>query len=189
MRNQEEYKDIADGDKSKDGQEGKPSILKDWIIPLLTALILVLLINKFAFFIAKIPSESMVPTLNVGDRLIVTRIYNKDKLKRQDIIVFKSKEKDETMIKRLIGLPGDKVEIKAGVVSVNGTKLEENYIGQPDTLSGSYTVPKGKYFFLGDNRLRSADSRYWDDPYIDEADIEGKAQFKIFPFSDIGKLK
>lgn len=175
--------------KEKSKKVEEPSILKDWVIPIVLALSIVFILNEFVFFIAKIPSESMVPALNVGDRLIVTRVHNKEKLKQGDIIVFYSQEKKETMIKRLIGLPGDKVEIKAGVVSVNGNILKENYIGQPDTLSGSYVVPKGKYFFLGDNRLISADARYWNNPYIDGKDIQGKAQIKIYPFSDIHVLK
>ena len=83
------------------------------------ALVLAFLINKFLIFKVKIPSESMVPTLNVGDRLFVTRIYNPEKLKRGDIVVFHSDEKNEDMIKRLIGLPGDKVVIKDGIVTVN----------------------------------------------------------------------
>ena len=82
------------------------------------------------------------------------------------------------MIKRLIGLPGDKVIIKDGVVSVNGETLQENYIGTADNYTGEFEVPEGKYFFLGDNRYWSLDSRYWNDPYIDGSEIKGKATNK-----------
>lgn len=167
----------------------KTGILYDWIIPIVTAVILATLINKFIVFKVKIPSESMVPTLNVGDRLFVTRIYNRDKLERGDIVVFYSREEDESMIKRLIGLPGDEVVLTDGVVTVNGETLVEDYIGTPDNFNGIYNVPEGKYFFLGDNRLRSKDSRYWINSYIDGKDIKGKAVLKVYPFSDIGFIK
>lgn len=167
----------------------KSGILYDWIIPIVTAVILATLINKFIVFKVKIPSESMVPTLNVGDRLFVTRVYNRDKLERGDIVVFYSREEDESMIKRLIGLPGDEVVITDGVVTVNGETLVEDYIGTPDNFNGIYNVPEGKYFFLGDNRLRSKDSRYWINSYIDGKDIKGKAVLKVYPFSDIGFIK
>ena len=98
-------------------------------------------------------------------------------------------EKDEDMIKRLIGLPGDKVIIKDGVVSVNGETLQENYIGTADNYTGEFEVPEGKYFFLGDNRYWSLDSRYWNDPYIDGSEIKGKAQIKVYPWKDFGKIE
>jgi signal peptidase I len=167
----------------------KSGIVYDWIIPIVTAVILATLINKFIVFKVKIPSESMVPTLNVGDRLFVTRVYNRDKLERGDIVVFYSREEDESMIKRLIGLPGDEVVITDGVVTVNGKTLVEDYIGTPDNFNGTYYVPEGKYFFLGDNRLRSKDSRYWINSYIDSKDIKGKAVLKVYPFSDIGFIE
>lgn len=170
-------------------QNEKTGLLYDWIIPIGVAIVLAFLINKFIVFKVKIPSESMVPTLNVGDRLFVTRIYNKEKMERGDIIVFYSKELEESLIKRLIGLPGDEVVINDGVVTVNGETLVEDYIGTPDNFNGTYSVPEGKYFFLGDNRLRSKDSRYWIDPYIDAKEIKGEARLKVYPFSDIGLIE
>ena len=148
----------------------KTNFFTEWVVPILIALVLAFLINKFLIFKVKIPSESMVPTLNVGDRLFVTRIHNPEKLKRGDIVVFHSDEKNEDMIKRLIGLPGDKVVIKDGIVTVNGETLKEN-------------------FFLGDNRYWSLDSRYWENPYIDGSKIKGKAQIKVYPWSEFGKIK
>ncbi|MGG7059986.1 signal peptidase I [Clostridium tertium] len=172
--------------------KGKNSIknfIYEWGIPIVSAIIIALLINKYLLFKVLIPSESMVPTLNVGDRLFVTRVYNLDKLKRGDIVVFYSEELQADLIKRLIGLPGDKIKIENGVVSVNGEVLQEDYIGAEDNFNGEYEVPEGKYFFLGDNRLYSKDSRYWINPYIDGKDITGKAQIKVYPFDEIGKVK
>lgn len=174
------------GDKNENPMS---NFIKEWAIPIISAIILAFLINKFLIFKVLIPSESMVPTLNVDDRLFVTRVYNPDKLKRGDIIVFYSEELQESLIKRLIGLPGDKIKIENGTVFVNGEKLEENYIGNADKFNGEYTVPEGKYFFLGDNRLVSKDSRYWINPYIEGKDIKGKAQIKVYPLNEIGKVR
>ena len=174
-----------------DGKEKNTikNFIYEWAFPVVSAVIIAILINKFLLFKVLIPSESMVPTLNVNDRLFVTRVYNLEKLKRGDILVFYSEELQEDLIKRLIGLPGDKIQIINGVVSVNGEVLEEDYIGAEDNFSCEYEVPEGKYFFLGDNRLYSKDSRYWINPYIDGEDIAGKAQIKVYPFDEIGKIK
>ena len=163
----------------------KSNFFSDWIVPIVIAVILAILINRFLIFKVKIPSESMVPTLNVGDRLFVTRVYNPENLKRGDIVVFYSEEKNEDMIKRLIGLPGDKIVIKDGTVIVNNETLKENYIGTADNYNGEFIVPEGKYFFLGDNRYWS----YWEDPYIDASEIKGKAQVKVYPWKDFGKIE
>lgn len=165
------------------------NIITDWIVPVIAAIIIATLINKFLIFKVLIPSKSMVPTLNVNDRLFVSRVYNPENLKRGDIVVFESDELDETLIKRLIGLPGDRIRIENGFVYVNGEQLIEDYIGENDSFNGEYEVPEGKYFFLGDNRLWSKDSRYWKNPYIDEDHIIGKAQIKVYPFNEIGKIK
>lgn len=167
----------------------KNGFFYEWVVPIIVAMVLALLINKFIIFKVYIPSESMVPTLNVDDRLFVTRVYNEEKLERGDIVVFNSEELGEKLIKRLIGLPGDKILIDNGEVYVNGEKLVEDYIGTVDRFNGEYEVPEGKYFFLGDNRLYSKDSRYWINPYIDGEDIIGKAQFKVYPFSEMGKIE
>lgn len=175
--------------KRSTNKKKKSNFFKEWIIPIGLALVIAILINKFVIFKVYIPTESMVPTLNVEDRLLVTRLYNLEKIQRGDILVFYSDELQESLIKRVIGLPGDVVTIKEGAVYVNQKLLDEPYIGEADKFNGSYEVPEGKYFFLGDNRLWSKDSRYWEDPYVDGSKIEGKAQIKVYPFNQIGKLK
>lgn len=161
--------------------------IREWIICIGIALVIALLINKFLIFKVYIPSKSMVPTLNKGDQLFVTRIYNYDKIERGDILVFYFEEGKETYIKRVIGLPGDTVKIVDGIVSINGEELKEDYIKNNDYDENSeFTVPEGKYFFLGDNRAVSNDSRKWKNPYVDEEDIKAKAVLKVYPFSDFG---
>lgn len=164
--------------------------VKDWIICIIIAVIATVLINKFLIYKVYIPSSSMVPTLNKGDQLFVTKVYNPEKLKTGDIVVFYSRENKDTYIKRLIGCPGDNVKIEKGVVYVNDKKINQDYVVyDDDTFSGEYNVPEGKYFFLGDNRPVSNDSRKWKNPFVDEDDIEGKAVLKVYPFKDFGLLK
>ncbi|MCR1952225.1 signal peptidase I [Bacillus cereus] len=162
---------------------------KDWGIPIVSAIIIAVLINKFLIFKVYIPSESMAPTINKDDRLIISRIYNPDSIKRGDILVFESKELQETLVKRVIGLPGDSITISEGIVTINGEILEEEYVKNNSfEYKGEFTVPSEKYLFLGDNRSNSNDSRFWINPYIDFNDIEGKATIRIYPFKYFGRL-
>lgn len=164
-------------------------IISEWTIPIISAIILAFLINKFLIFKAYIPSESMIPTINKYDRLLVSRMHNSKSIERGDILVFKSEELKETLIKRVIGLPGDNIKIKKGIVIINDEVLDEDYIQNNEfDYNGEFTVPSGKYFFLGDNRNNSIDSRFWNNPYIDFKDIYGKALIRIYPFEYFGKL-
>lgn len=165
--------------KSKD-------LITEWVYPVIIAIILAFIINKFIIFKIQIPSGSMIPTINIGDNLFAHRVYNVKNLDRGDLVVFKFAPKDELYIKRLIGLPNDIISIANGVVSINGEILEENYVKNQLDFNGEYIVPEGKYFFLGDNRFNSTDSRFWENPYIDAKDIKGKAFVKVYPFNDIG---
>lgn len=163
--------------------------IKEWVIPIAIAFIIALAINKFLFFKIIVPTESMYPTIKPHDRIVVTRVYNPQNLKRGQIVVFYSEELGERLVKRLIGLPGDKIDIKEGTVYVNGEKLNEPYVVNRDNMSGTYKVPQGEYFFLGDNRPNSEDSRYWQYPYIKSDQIEGKAVFILYPFNRVRMLK
>lgn len=162
----------------------------DWIIPIAIAIVAALLIRKFVFFTIKVPTGSMQPTIAIGDKIIVTKVYNTNKLKRGDIIVFFSKEYNERMVKRLIGLPGDTVEVtEKGEVVINGKIQVEKYVVYNGGKTGSFKVPKDSFLFLGDDRPISEDSRWWKNPYISKDDIQGKARFVIMPLDRIGKLK
>ena len=166
------------------------SFLWGWIVPVLVAFILAMLIKQFIFFNINVPTASMYPTIKPEDRIAVTRIYNKSKLKRGDIVVFHSKELNEDLVKRLIGLPGETVEVSEdGKVTVNGTLLKQQYVVYNGGKGGSYKVPQDSYFFLGDNRGDSKDSRYWNNPYIDKKDIMGIARIVLYPFNRFGTLK
>lgn len=148
-----------------------------------------MLLYYFAFFIVIVPSASMYPTIKIGDRIVTTKIYNVSSIKRGDILVFHSDELNETMIKRVIGLPNDNINIDFnGNVFVNNVKLDEYYVKYTDNREGDYTVPEGEYFFLGDYREHSFDSRSWNDPFIPAEDVLGKAKYIIFPFKRFSVL-
>lgn len=164
-------------------------VVKNLMPYIVGVIIIIFLLYKFVFFMIVVPSASMYPTIKIGDRIATTRIYDLESVKRGDILVFYSKELHETMVKRVIGLPNDSVLIdEEGEVFINNEKLEEPYVKYPDNKSGSFKVPEGEYFFLGDARDHSYDSRSWEDPYIPEDDILGKAQIILFPFSRISVM-
>ena len=129
-----------------------------------------------------IPSESMVPTFEVGDRVFVNKfIYRFREPKQGEIVVFKSIEgEQEDLIKRVVGVPGDTITLDNGMLLVNGVPKDEPYVNHqlPDPSSfGPITVPEGKVFVLGDNRANSRDSRFFGPLPIQ--DVEGEA-FVIF---------
>ncbi len=170
-------------------------ILIEWGVPIVGAYIVFLLLNRFVFFNIVVPTGSMEPTIMPNDRIMVTRIYNKGNIKRGDIIVFQSDELEEKLIKRVIGLPGDEINITdSGEVYINGEIIKEEYVKNqvrtkevyPGLRGGVYKVPDDSFFFLGDNRTNSKDSRYWNEPYIVKEKILGKARVIIFPFKRIG---
>ena len=145
----------------------------------------------------KIPSGSMIPTLNVEDRLVVSMLpYYYRAPKRGEMVVFNGPDQ-EKWIKRVIGLPGEVVDIQDGNIYIDGKLLDESaYLAEAhistlnpilDTqISYPYSIPEESYFLLGDNRLESYDCRYIG--AIDEEEITGKAIYRIYPFSQMGKL-
>jgi len=164
-------------------------LFDDWILPIIVAVVIAIFVKKVCFFTTLVSSYSMYPTLKPKDRILTVRISNFKNINRGDILVFYSKELSEMVIKRVIGLPNEFVEIKHdGSVYINQVKLDEPYVQQPGGLSGIFKVPEKKYMFLGDNRVLSNDSRSWLEPYIFEKDIQGKAIFCLFPFSRLSKL-
>ena len=166
------------------------NFFKEWVFPMVGVFILALLIQRFIFFHVLVPTGSMIPTINEGDRMLVLREYFPEKLKTGDVVVFKVRPDGvETLyVKRLIGRPGDYVKIENGIVSVNGKLLEEDYIKRPDNYTGEFNVPQGKYFFMGDNRGDSKDSRYPEVGFIEEKDILAKAGLRFWPLNNLGLI-
>ncbi|KEI18477.1 signal peptidase I [Clostridium haemolyticum] len=166
------------------------NFFREWCLPIGIALLLVLFIWNFIGFQVKVPSTSMSPTIKPGDHILITRIRSEKSLHRGDIVVFYSKENNQTMIKRLMGLPGDKISITLDYdVYINDKKIDEPYVVFNGGPIGDFKVPEHCYFFMGDNRANSLDSRKWMNPYIHWKDIKGKAQFITYPFNRFGKFK
>jgi signal peptidase I len=138
-----------------------------------------------------IPSESMVPTLRVGDRVLVNKfIYRFTEPERGDIVVFESVEGGgEDLIKRVVGVPGDRISVRGGRLFVNGELQRERYVNKkfPDSSSSARTtVPEGHVFVMGDNRVNSRDSRFFGP--VPKEKIEGEAFLRFWPPDRIGLL-
>lgn len=165
----------------------------EWVKDIAIALIIAAVILVF-FKPIVVKQESMQPTFYENDYIIVSRQAYKlfGDVERGDVIVFKSElkdieGKDKHLIKRVIGIPGDKIEIKDGYVYVNGEEVEESYVAEQG-VSGEMseiTVEDGKLFVLGDNRRVSQDSRSDKVGQIDEETVVGKVAVRIFPFNKI----
>jgi signal peptidase I len=135
--------------------------LLDLTETLVLAVVLFLGINAVSARV-RVDGTSMNPTLQNGEFVLVSRLaYKIHAPERGDIIVFRSTTDELDLIKRVIGLPGDEVLVESGRVIVNGQALEEPYITAPPSYSGSWQVPEGYLFVLGDNRNNSSDSHAW----------------------------
>lgn len=192
----EERKKTNTKQKGEERAVSNKSIVLEYVEAIVIAIILALFIRKFIIQAYKIPSGSMLETLQIGDHILVNKfIFYFNDPERGDIIVFKYPvDKKRDFIKRVIGMPGDSLEIKDKNIFINGELLNEPYTifkdktnafrrGHPSYLNDPYIrnrdnfgpliIPEGKYFMMGDNRDFSQDSRYWG--LLDRELIEGKA--------------
>ena len=169
--------------------------VKEWIKDILIALIIAFLILQF-IKPTFVKETSMTPTLQEYNFLLLSKqSYRFGDPKQGDIIVFHTNLKTQTgdeklLIKRVIGLPGDVINIEEGIVTVNGEVLEESYIKEPYTsgLVEDLTVPEDNLFVMGDNRQNSTDSRDPSVGCVKIDDVYGKAVFRLYPFNEIGTL-
>ncbi|MCC8022841.1 MAG: signal peptidase I [Clostridiales bacterium] len=158
-----------------------------FVIPILLAFLVSIGLRAFVFANAVIPTESMKPTINANDRVIASKLsYLNSTPERFDVIIFQyPDDPDEHFVKRVIGLPGEKVEIIDGKVYIddNPTPLDDSYAIEdtPTGNYGPYYVPEGSYFVLGDNRENSRDSRYWSNQFVTDDLIVGRVVFKYYP--------
>lgn len=174
-----------------DNQQKFRKIMKEWVIPVVLEIIVVLFFVKNVAFLIRVPTGSMIPTIDEKSWLVATRIHNPEKrVERGDIIAFYSDELGKMLIKRCIGLPGETVDIDDdGQVYIDGELLNEEYVVYHSGVSGHFEVPEGSYFFLGDNRSGSLDARFWEDPYIPAEKVYGQAHFTLWPLDNFGPLK
>lgn len=173
--------------KAEKKRQQRKSAIIEWGIALFVALLIAVVLTQFVFINAQIPSESMENTIMTGDRVLGFRFsYWIDGPQRGDIIIFEYPDDPENLfVKRVIGLPGDVVEIRDGLVYLNGseTPLDEPYVTTevPTGDYGPYVVPQNSYFVLGDNRNHSLDSRYWQNTFVTRDALVGRAVVRIFP--------
>lgn len=192
------YDEINDDDSDEDEEEEKSPIREaiEFLIPIIIAIIIAILLKLFVFANIVVPTGSMLNTIQEKDRIIASRIeYSFNDPERYDIAVFKFPD-DETQcfIKRIIGLPGETVQIVNGVVYVTKTdgqtiQLDQSFVTNcvPTGDYGPFEVPEDCYFMMGDNRNQSWDSRYWEHKYVHRTQIIGKAKFRYYP--SIGKVE
>lgn len=170
----------------------------EWIKAVAVALTLAVVIRYFFFAPIVVDGQSMMPTLENNDRMIVNKIgYNISEPDRFDIVVFHAPQ-NKDYIKRVIGLPGDTIQFENDVLYINGEEVDEPYLDvykeetprKPLTgdfyleeVTGEETVPEGHIFVLGDNRQHSKDSRHIG--VVDYEEVVGKANFVFWPFQEV----
>lgn len=187
-------------DQKKETQpENRGSFLREalnLILSVAIAFVLFIVIRTYLFYPFQVVGDSMVPTLETGDRLILNKLAEVD---RFDIVVFPAPDgTDEEYVKRIIGIPGDEITYFQDELYINGEKVEERYLEELKeasdqvltgdftifSLSGEATVPEDMYFVLGDNRSVSKDSRIFG--FVPAAEIEGTADLRLWPLNKIG---
>lgn len=178
--------------------------LREGIIIVLVAIVAAVLLRAFVVQTFYIPSGSMEPTLQVGDRIVVNKLsYEIHGVNRGDIVVFSRPPREDCggpevndLVKRVIGLPGELISVSGGYVSINGHRLDESWLpaseqgtttpgpsGTAYSLNQPYRVPANDYFVMGDNRGDSCDSRWWGP--IPGSLIVGKVELRVWPVSAI----
>jgi len=166
--------------------------LKSWCRDIFFAIAIAIFIVIFVVQPVKVEGTSMQPRLVDQERIFVNRfIYRFKDIRRGDVVVFwYPKDRSKSFIKRVLGVPGDEVEIREGLVYVNGTRVNEPYL-KPEFRDHrtfkKVTVPSGQYFVLGDHRNSSNDSRSWG--CVSQSMIYGKAIFSYWPFSRLGLVQ
>ncbi len=180
-------------------QESTRKEIYSWVKSLAVAFIIAFLCRTFLFSPTIVHGESMEPTFKDQDRLIISKT---SEIERFDMIVFDAPDSDEHYVKRVIGLPGDSVEVKDDILYINGKAIDEPYLEMNkentllDKLTGDFTleeitgdsrVPERSFFVMGDNRLYSKDSRYFG--FIAEETVMGEVKFRFYPLQGIGQPK
>ena len=165
----------------------------EWVKIIVSAAVIALVLNNFIIANSKVPSGSMENTIMTNDRVIGSRLsYLFADPERWDIVIFHYPDNEKVyFVKRVIGLPGDTVDIYGGHVYLNGSQepLMEEYIREPmmPEIPMHFEVPEDCYFMLGDNRNYSKDARFWTNTYVKKEKIIAKVLFRYYP--KIGKIQ
>lgn len=182
--------DLSD-DQNPNQKSNKDEILS-WIKVIVSAFLIAIVLRTFVFQMALVNQISMNPTLYEGQMLVISKInYLAGNPQRGEIVVLKDEAENKLLIKRVIGLPGEKIQLKDGKVYINSKELQPDYTSFPTYAytQEQWTLPAGEYFVLGDNREHSRDSRSENVGLVNRKSIIGKAVFRIWPFNSLGLLK
>lgn len=181
-------------DKLKENKVIKEAF--EWIRDIAIAIVIALLITRFVVTHTVIPTGSMIPTIQIDDHLIINRIpYYFTDPNPGDIVVFHQDKEDKELIKRVIAVPGDTIDIRDGAVYINNELLDEPYLNEPnstyeffvDNVTFPLTIPDEMYFVMGDNRNNSEDSR--DFGLVNRGQIYAKSGIRIWPLNRISIVK
>lgn len=167
-----------------------------WVFEIVVTLVLAAMVGIMLFQTVTMQESSMEPTIAVGDRFFINRVvYKFSSPKRGDLIVFRTNASDDAAlhIRRVIGLPGETIQISGGRILIDGEAYKEGkdfpMISNPGLVSSSITLESGEYFVLGDNRNNSEESRYADIGMVKKRYIAGKIWFTCAPFEKMGFTK
>lgn len=170
-------------------QSGQPTqlVVREIVETLLLTLLIFWVVNTVTGRF-RIEGSSMLPTMHEGEYVLINKLaYYLDDPRRGDIIVLQyPRDPSRDFIKRVIGLPGDRVEIREQAVFVNGVQLVEPYISAPPNYTGEWTVPDDQFFVLGDNRNNSSDSHSWG--YVPRHEIIGRGWVVYWPVSALQEV-
>ena len=183
----------AGSEANKTSERSVRRDLYDWIQCVVMAVIICVLLFSFFVRLVDVVGESMMPTLEPGDKIIVSNLFYEPK--QGDIVVFRKDEyRDEPLVKRIIAVEGQTIDIdfNRGIVYVDGEPIDEPYIAEPtveeEDFTGRVTVPEGCIFVMGDNRNHSTDSRTSTIGFVDERCIMGKVYFTLYPLKNFGSV-
>ncbi len=146
-----------------------------WLAMLGAGAIAAFLFRRYVGFVTRVHAHSMWPTLRPGQLLFNRSVLHSRRIRHGDIVVVQSAELGQRVVKRVMGLPGDRLVLGPGGLVRNGEQLTEPYVVHAGGGSGSWLVPEGHCFLLGDNRAASSDSRSWKQPFAPLETVVGQA--------------
>ena len=189
---QNDEKELQNTKKDKPKKSMKQEIF-EWVMVFVVAAALAFVVRTFIFEPVRVDGSSMLNTLTDGDFMIATKYdYLLGDPERFDVVIcdYPNTSDGKYRVKRVIGLPGETIELRAGELYVDGVHIEQDFDMTPnETYFGPYTVPPGHYFVMGDNRNNSKDSRSSMVGALPRSMIRGHVRVVIFPFSDAGVVK